>query len=879
MTWRPLLILPARYLVPLLLALVALLVVGANHYFAVQQLMLEAEHVERTRLSERLILEQSRLTHQMGDESLLLTRRLVAALALHSGITHAWLVDDGGRVVAGLSRLDVGRSLDQVLARQTPELRVAVLDAARHWQADIEIRRLAGALFAEVGIQPKHHLLVRLDLAPAVAGKLALDRGALLREAGMILAQAVLLGLLLHVLWFRRVAGLTRTAQALGRGDLDARTHLTGRDELAAIGAAIDRMAAEQQRRIEELQRLSSVIRHSPVVAVTWRNAPDWPVAYVSENIRRWGYQQMDFLNGTLNYVELIHPDDLERARGEMTEHLAHGPDDFLQEYRLRLADGSWIWLEDRTWLSRDATGAVTTIQGVLLDVSAKKWLHDQLVAGEVQYRLLFERNPAPMLIYDRESQALVAVNQAFESHYGYLRDEALTLRLPDLYPETEREAIATFARGLRGYAFAGEWHHCKKNGEAFAIEALSNDIEYAGRTCRIAVVTDISERKKAAEKLREQEEFFRLIADNVADFISVLDLQGRRLYNSPSYLRLFGDTRELRGSDSFAEIHPDDREQIQRIFRETVETGIGQAAEYRFVLASGETRYMESRGAVIRNAAGLSQRVVVVSRDVTERRASEAALRELNAELEERVAQRTAELETINQSLESFVYSVSHDLKSPLRGVEGYSRLLEADYAERLDEEGRLFISNIRTGVVRMNTLIDDLLAYSRMERRQLHAGSVDLAALVNLVLGERAGEIEARGVRVDTELAGLKVHGDFEGLALVLRNLLENALKFSRDAAEPHVEITATAVGARVALRFKDNGIGFDMKYHDRIFEIFQRLHRVEDYPGTGIGLAMVKKAVQRMGGRIRAESEPGQGATFHLDLPGEYANGQTN
>ncbi|MDD5390206.1 MAG: PAS domain S-box protein [Gallionellaceae bacterium] len=642
-------------------------------------------------------------------------------------------------------------------------------------------------------------------------------------------------------------------------------------------------------------------------------------------------------------------------------------------------------------------------------------------------------------------------------------------------------------------------------------------------------IVTEMTLLAKTEASLREQEEFFRLIAENSDDFIAVLDPEGRRLYNSPSYRRFFGEGRALRGSDSFAEIHPDDRERIKQMFRETVQTGIGQRTEYRFVLPDGGIRHMESSGGVIRDSQGKTLRVIVVSRDSSERKQTEAALiihkdrleqaeaharlgswefdvasgqpwwsaqmyallglnpsagvpsfedylaclhpqdrpavlevlkrmaagqpptpslyrgnpehgptrwlsptvhceydtagnaikfsgtvldvtaiketetalresearlralidtipdlvwlkdpegiylfcntvferlygarqadivgktdydfvdaqladsfrahdrkaieaghpssneewvtfaedgyrglletiktpvrgpdgqligvlgisrditalretqeklRELNAELELRVAERTAEWQTVNQSLESFVYSVSHDLKTPLRGVEGYSRLLQEDFAGKLDDEGRLFIANIRAGVARMNELIDDLLAYSRMERRRLNAGPLELDRLLDSLLAEHGEEFASRGVRIERTLPPLNLSADADGLVLVVRNLLENALKFSSQSARPRIEIGARQENGNVILWIKDNGIGFDMKYHDRIFEIFQRLHRQEDYPGTGIGLALVKKAMQRMGGKVWAESAPGAGATFYLELPNPAA-----
>ena len=243
---------------------------------------------------------------------------------------------------------------------------------------------------------------------------------------------------------------------------------------------------------------------------------------------------------------------------------------------------------------------------------------------------------------------------------------------------------------------------------------------------------------------------------------------------------------------------------------------------------------------------------------------------RRLAIELEERVVERTAQLEAANRELESFSYSVSHDLKAPLRGIDGYSRLLEESYRDKLDGEGRTFLGNIRHGVAQMHELIEDLLAYSRMERRAPNNVALDLPALVRGVAAACEMEVKKRGGGLRLTIPALTVHADREGLTIVLRNLLENAIKFSRGAEGPSIEIGACAEEGRALLWVRDNGIGFDMKFHGRIFEIFSRLERAEEFPGTGVGLALVRKAMQRMGGRVWAESAPGQGATFFLELP---------
>ncbi|MBP6902638.1 MAG: PAS domain S-box protein [Burkholderiaceae bacterium] len=255
----------------------------------------------------------------------------------------------------------------------------------------------------------------------------------------------------------------------------------------------------------------------------------------------------------------------------------------------------------------------------------------------------------------------------------------------------------------------------------------------------------------------------------------------------------------------------------------------------------------------------------VVCFVDITE-------LDRLNAELD----QTLARVQRVNRELETFTYSVSHDLKAPLRGIDGYSRLLLRDHAGRLDAEGRQFLGHIRGATQQMGQLIDDLLAYSRLERHSVLLAPLALAPLARQICDEVEDSARQRGARLRCQVPeGLRARADAQGLAMALRNLVDNALKFARPGVAPDIELGGEALdGGGVRLWVRDNGLGFDMKFHDRIFEIFQRLHRAEDYPGTGIGLAIVRRALERMGGRVRADSRPGEGASFFIDLPGVQA-----
>jgi signal transduction histidine kinase len=250
-------------------------------------------------------------------------------------------------------------------------------------------------------------------------------------------------------------------------------------------------------------------------------------------------------------------------------------------------------------------------------------------------------------------------------------------------------------------------------------------------------------------------------------------------------------------------------------------------------------------------------------------RRRAKEALQELNAELETRIEARTAALNAKSRELESFAYSVAHDLKAPLRGIDGYISLLLEDYAQKLDSDGRKFLQTIQGATDDMNQLIDDLLSYSRFERRELKSDLIELAPIVNSLVEEKRREPAERPIDFVVDVNGATINADVNGLTQSLRNYLDNAIKFSGNVTQPRIEVGSRESTESCVLWVRDNGIGFDMKHHDRIFDLFQRA-ATNDFPGTGVGLAIVRKAMERMGGRAWAESEPGKGATFYLEIP---------
>jgi len=261
----------------------------------------------------------------------------------------------------------------------------------------------------------------------------------------------------------------------------------------------------------------------------------------------------------------------------------------------------------------------------------------------------------------------------------------------------------------------------------------------------------------------------------------------------------------------------------------------------------------------------------ITVLRARTERKRAEEEIRKLNTELEERVRQRTAQLETANQELESFSYSVSHDLRAPLRSIDGFSRILQEDYGDKLDAAGKDSLTRVRAASQRMGHLIDDLLQLSRHTRSEMHRTQVNLSALARALADEQQKtEPERRVEFVITP--NLVANADASLLRVVLENLLGNAWKFTGKQAAPKIEFGRTTREGAPAYFVRDNGAGFDMTYAHKLFGAFQRLHTTDDFPGTGIGLASVQRIIHRHGGRVWAEGEAGHGATFYFTLPTE-------
>jgi PAS domain S-box-containing protein len=397
--------------------------------------------------------------------------------------------------------------------------------------------------------------------------------------------------------------------------------------------------------------------------------------------------------------------------------------------------------------------------------------------------------------------------------------------------------------------------------------------------------------------RLNERDDLFRLITEKAADMIAVVDTRGRRVYNSPSYERILGYSPEqLEATSSFDQIHPDDRDKVKQAAAEAFLSGVGQQIEYRMRHKDGTWRVLESTASTILDAQGKVNKLVIVNRDITDRKRAEMALQEHKVHLEELVATRTAELQTANEQLqrdiskrqevqlvlshkleelarsnselEQFAYVASHDLQEPLRMVASYTQLLGRRYQGKLDANADEFIGFAVDGATRMQQLIEDLLSYSRLTTRGKALTRTEAGAACNAAIGNLQESIKDSNAIVSVGLLP-SVFADASQLTALFQNLIGNAIKY-RNERRPEIRVDALPQGNEWVFSVQDNGIGIEQQYFERIFQMFQRLHSRKDYPGTGIGLAVCKKIVERHGGRIWLESKPGQGSTFLFTIP---------
>jgi PAS domain S-box-containing protein len=573
--------------------------------------------------------------------------------------------------------------------------------------------------------------------------------------------------------------------------------------------------------------------------------------------------------------LEILFPPSLVESSLALIKQTTGGERWETVEIAILHLDGSVrtvLW-NSATIFSADGKTPVATIaQGQ--DITERKQAEQALYQSRNELHRLLDSMTTAFVLFESVfaddgrfiSYRFVYINKAYERITGVKNDEVKGKTIHAVWPKTEPEWIKCYGEvAVTGVSQTFDMFH-----EPTAKHYHCNVYRPGDTQDRFCVIfEDITEHKQAEEALRRSEEFNRRIIESSSDCIKVLDLDGKLLSMSEGGQRLLEiqDINRYLNRCWISFWNPEDQPRVREAV-DAARAGVGGRFQAFCPSESGNPRWWDVIVTPIRGASGQVERLLSISRDISAQQQSKEEIRQLNAELEQRVLERTAQLEAANQELEAFSYSVAHDLRAPLRAADGFSRILVEEHGPQLSAAAQRYLGLIRSNTLQMGHLVDDLLALSRLGRQVMTSETVAPAQLVREALDLLRPEQEGRNVQLTVgDLPDCQ--GDRGLLRQVFVNLLANALKFTRPRDPAIIEVSCRRRDGEDVFFVRDNGVGFDMRYVAKLFGVFQRLHRAEDYAGTGIGLATVQRIVRRHGGRVWAEGEVDQGATFYFTL----------
>ncbi len=543
-------------------------------------------------------------------------------------------------------------------------------------------------------------------------------------------------------------------------------------------------------------------------------------------------------------------------------------------EEKLKHKDGHEVWVEIKATPIIDDEGNFNGGIVGFTDISDRKQAEEALKESEKQYRLLSE-NVSDVIWTADLNFNYTFLSSSIEALNGYKVEELLGNSIGiTLTPESLELAAIVFQeemlleqsdqKELRKIRILELEHICKNGSRIWTEVKVSSLRNQQGLlTGMLGITRDITERKKAEKALIESEEKYRFLAENMGDVAWTMDLELNTTYISPSSTRIFGFTPEERIQQTVDQIMPPKsliiiakkfQEELAKEKNGSYEIESEIMIESEFYHKNGGTVWMESLVRALRGSDGKITGIYGSSRDITERKKAEEALK---LQASERAA------------VDTFTYSVSNDLQAPLRRIEGFSEALLEECPDELSDQARNYLERIVTQIGSMNKLTGALLQLSRVVSREIDRETVDLSALTRSNLEKLRHQEPERQIEL-VVTPGLITEGDAELLNLMLSKLLDNAWKFTSGVEDARIELGSTVQDGHTVYYLKDNGVGFDMSYADKLFAPFQKLHSEADYPGVGIGLNIVYRIISRHRGEIWAESEEGKGACFCFTLP---------
>jgi len=546
----------------------------------------------------------------------------------------------------------------------------------------------------------------------------------------------------------------------------------------------------------------------------------------------------------------------------------------FIYESTIITAQGTQIPLEisSSPIIHKSKTDSVILVGR---DITERKESEKKLKQNEAWYRILFETTGTATIIFG-DDKIIINCNKEFEILSGYNREQIEgKMQWADfVYPDDLGKM--NYYHQLRS-----QNSHTPPNIYEFRFLSRTLQLKYIritinkikGTEFRVASFSDFTNLKSAQDALRVSEERLKLAIEGVGLGLWDWDFPSGNVYFNENWSRMLGYApHEIEPKAETWEnlVHPDDWPKVKRTLNEHLE-GKTEVyfTEHRLRTKSGEYLWVAARGKVVeKQADGMAKRMVGIHNNISQRKEAELKLKNWNKELEKTVKERTAQLEETNKELETFSYSVSHDLKAPLRAITGFTKVLEEEYAPNMNEDHKKYLRIIKNNANKMNHLITDLLAFSKLGRKSLKLQHIKTINLIREAFSEQAQNYPAN--KHQFNLKPVKnLYADYSMLKIVFNNLISNALKFSHTSSHPFIEIGELEDSEKQIIYIQDNGIGFDMKYINKIFGAFQRLHKEEDFKGSGIGLSLVQRIINKHGGKIWADSQPGKGTTFYFYL----------
>ncbi|MHC1742728.1 MAG: PAS domain S-box protein [Syntrophobacteraceae bacterium] len=703
---------------------------------------------------------------------------------------------------------------------------------------------------------------------------------------GIIVAVGILAGLI--GIWVARrltvpLVHLTEAANRIAAGDRNLRAEVTGPREVSSLASAFNSMTLqlrgsleELEKRVEEVQLAEAALRqanqtlqalfdYSPLAIIILgldRRVLHWNDA--AEKMYGWTAQEV--LGKHLPTL----PDQQVEASVKRHESVLQGEIFTGIETERRCKDGSGLIVNISAAPLKDAEQKIYAVVSIAMDVTERKRAEEALRRNEEQLRLALMAASQGLFDLTLETGKAL-ISPEYERMLGYEPGEislTLSLWIELLHPDDRERTIRYYEEYISGKhdEYRVEFRQRMKSGDYKWILSVGKIVAWDpdGRPIRmIGTHADIDYRKETEEALLRTQ----FCVDHARDAVFWVGPDFELVYVNEAACRGLGYTREELLSMKVLDIDPRFNSELWQEHRSRLRDGGSTAFESIHQTRDGRTFPVEiAVNAMHFNGTVLHSAFV---RDISERKLAEEEIHRLNEELEYRVHERTLQLEAANRELEAFAYSVSHDLRAPLRAVDGFTRILVEDHYDSLDAEGRRVCDIVCGEAKRMGELIDDLLTYSRMGRTEMTPVQIDMEALAQTVFDELTTSEDRK--RIELQLKGLpKAESDRTMLHHVWSNLIGNALKFSSKREHALIEVGACQSTQETIYHVRDNGAGFDMRYAQKLFGVFQRLHSEREFEGTGVGLAIVARLVHRHGGRVWAESEPDKGATFYFTLP---------